>query len=68
MDRIQLKEYLIDEAEYSSEEVEEMTNSELIDKWLTYEGLIGYTSEILDTIEGVYNVKLKDQWESGTLN
>lgn len=61
MDRIQLKEYLIDEAEYSSEEVEEMTNSELIDKWLTYEGLIGYTSEILDTIEGVYNVKLKDQ-------
>lgn len=60
MDRIQLKEYLIDEAEYSPEEVEEMTNTELIDNWLTYEGLIGYTSEILDTIEEVYNVKLKD--------
>lgn len=59
MDRIQLKEYLIDEAEFSPEEVEEMTNSELIDKWLIYEGLIGYTSEILDTIEEVYNVKLK---------
>ena len=60
MDRIQLKEYLIDEAEYSHEEVEEMTNTELIDNWLIYEGLIGYTSEILDTIEEVYNVKLKD--------
>lgn len=64
MDRIQLKEYLIDEAEYSSEEVEEMTNSELIDKWLTYEGLIGYTSEILDTIEGVYNVTLRDDGDN----
>ena len=60
MDRIQLKEYLIDEAEYSPEDVEEMTNTELIDNWLTYEGLIGYTSEILDCIEEVYNVKLKD--------
>lgn len=59
MNRIQLKEYLIDEAEYSPEEVEEMTNSELIDKWLEYEGVIGYTEEILDTIEEVYNVKLK---------
>ena len=60
MDRTQLKEYLIDEAEYSLEDVEEMSNFELISNWLEYEGICGYTAEILDTIEEVYDVKLED--------
>lgn len=60
MDRTQLEEYLIDEAEYSPEEVEEMSNFELLSNWLEYEGIIGWTAEILDTIEEIYNVRLED--------
>lgn len=60
MTKEELKEYLVIEAEYSQEEVDNMSNLELIDHYLTYEGIIGYTSEILDTVENVYNVTLKD--------
>lgn len=58
----ELKSYLIDEAEYEAESVESMTKSELLDAYLRYEGIIGYTSDILDIIENLYNVTLKD-WE-----
>lgn len=58
----ELKSYLVDEAEYEAESVESMTKSELIDAYLRYEGIIGYTSDILDIIENLYNVTLKD-WE-----
>lgn len=58
----ELKSYLVDEAEYEAESVESMTKSELLDAYLRYEGIIGYTSDILDIIENPYNVTLKD-WE-----
>lgn len=58
----ELKSYLVDEAEYEAESVESMTKSELLDAYLKYEGIIGYTSDILDIIENLYNVTLKD-WE-----
>lgn len=60
MEKEELKDYLITEAEYSEEEVNDMSNAELIDSWLKYQGIIGYTSDILDTIEMVYNVTLRD--------
>lgn len=56
----ELKSYLVDEAEYEAESVESMTKSELIDAYLQYEGIIGYTSDILDIVENLYNVTLKD--------
>lgn len=56
----ELKSYLVDEAEYNAESVESMTRIELLDAYLTYEGIIGYTSDILDIIENLYNVTLKD--------
>lgn len=56
----ELKSYLVDEAEYEAESVESMTKSELLDAYLRYEGIIGYTSDILDIIENLYNVTLKD--------
>ena len=34
---------LIDDAEYDEQEVMNMTPYELIDKWLKWEGIIGYT-------------------------
>jgi hypothetical protein len=60
MNKSELREFLIDEAEYSEEEVMSMSNAELIGNWLEYEGIRGYTSDILDTIEEVYNVTLDD--------
>lgn len=56
----ELKSYLVDEAEYQADQVEAMTRIELLDAYLTYEGIIGYTSDILDIIENLYNVTLKD--------
>lgn len=56
----ELKSYLVDEAEYEAESVESMTKSELLDAYLKYEGIIGYTSDILDIVENLYNVTLKD--------
>lgn len=56
----ELKSYLVDEAEYQADQVEAMTKIELLDAYLTYEGIIGYTSDILDIIENLYNVTLKD--------
>lgn len=56
----ELKSYLIDEAEYEAESVESMTKSELLDAYLQYEGIIGYTYDILDIVENLYNVTLKD--------
>lgn len=56
----ELKSYLVDEAEYRADQVQAMTKIELLDAYLTYEGIIGYTSDILDIIENLYNVTLKD--------
>ena len=55
-----LKSYLIDEAEYEAESVESMTKSELLDAYLHYEGIIGYTWDIIDTIEHLWNIHLYD--------
>lgn len=56
----ELKSYLVDEAEYEAESVEAMTKSELLDAYLQYEGIIGYTSDIMDTIEHLWNICLYD--------
>ena len=56
----ELKSYLVDEAEYQAESVESMTKSELLDAYLQYEGICGYTGDIMDTIEHLWNIKLYD--------
>lgn len=52
---------LIDEAEYDEKEVMEMSNYELIDKWLTWEGIIGYTEDIISAVLDVHGVELNDE-------
>lgn len=52
----ELKSYLVDEAE----SVELMTKSELLDAYLQYEGICGYTRDIMDTIEHLWNIHLYD--------
>lgn len=56
----ELKSKLVDEAEYEAESVEAMTKSELLDAYLQWEGICGYTGEIMDTIEHLWNIHLYD--------
>lgn len=60
MDKNDLMKYLVEEAEYSESEVAEMTNTELLDNWLMYNGIFGYTKDIKDVIEAAFNVDLED--------
>ena len=60
MDKNDLMKYLVEEAEYSESEVAEMTNTELLENWLMYNGIFGYTEDIKDVIEAAFNVDLED--------
>lgn len=55
-----LMEFLVVEAECNESEVAEMTNTELLDNWLMYNGIFGYTEDIKDVIEAAFNVDLED--------
>lgn len=52
--------YLVVEAEYSEEQVAEMTNTELLDHWLEYNGICGFTEDIKDVACAVFDVELED--------
>lgn len=60
MDKNDLMEFLVVEAECNESEVAEMTNTELLDNWLMYNGNFGYTEDIKDVIEAAFNVDLED--------
>lgn len=58
MDRKGLIEYLIDECEYTQEQVDEMSARDMVDAWLTYTGIVGFTDDILEVVEAAYKKKL----------
>lgn len=60
MDKNDLMEFLVVEAECNESEVAEMTNTELLDHWLVYNGICGYTEDIKDVIEAAFNVDLEN--------
>lgn len=60
MDKNDLMEFLVVDAECNESEVAEMTNTELLDNWLMYNGIFGYTEDIKDVIEAAFNVDLED--------
>lgn len=60
MDKNELMEYLVTEAEYSENEVAEMTNTELVDYWLEYNGICGFTENIKEVVEAAFDVDLED--------
>lgn len=60
MDKNDLMEFLVVEAECNESEVAEMTNTELLDNWLMYNGIFGYTEDIKDVIEAAFYVDLED--------
>lgn len=45
--------YLINEAEYSIDDVMRMGDYELLDAYLTYNGIIGFTDDIVDVIKAL---------------
>ena len=62
MSKEEIIEYLVDESEgeYTREELEAMSNRNLLDAYLTWEGIIGFTEDILEHIEAIYEVNLED--------
>ena len=56
MTREDLKDFLVYEAEYPQERVDRMSNKRLFDAWLRWNGIIGYTEEIIDMVN---DLKLK---------
>ena len=62
MSKEEIIEYLIDESEgvYTREELEEMSKVQLLDAYLTWEGIIGFTDDIIEHIEAIYEVNLED--------
>ena len=49
-----LKNYLIEEAEYKPTKVNNMTREELFDAYLTWNGIIGYTQDIMDAYKAAF--------------
>ena len=46
---------LINDAEYSQEDVDKMDNFELFNAWCVWEGIIGYSLELWDTVIELYD-------------
>jgi len=46
----ELEDFLIEEAEYSTRKVAQMSRVEKLDAWLKYQGIVGYTDDILEVI------------------
>lgn len=59
MKRKYIESVLINQAEYSEERVNNMSKSELLDKWLQWEGICGYTYTILHAIEDLWDINLE---------
>ena len=62
MSKEEIIEYLVDESEgeYTREELEVMSKHALLDAYLTWEGIVGFTEDIIEHIEAIYEVKLED--------
>ena len=61
MTKDELKDYLVEEAEHSQEEVDNMSNFELVDAYLTWNGVIGFTEDIIDVVRHVYGDMSDDE-------
>ena len=58
MDLRELKKELINTGDYTQEEVDKMDAYELFDKILTWNGIIGYTDNIISWIQPLIKVWL----------
>lgn len=49
-----MKSYLVIEAEYAEARVNDMDAKELFDRYLQWNGIIGYTEDIIDAFKGAF--------------
>lgn len=49
-----LKNYLIEEADYEELQVNNMTREKLFDAYLTWNGIIGYTPDIMEAYKAAF--------------
>ncbi len=54
MNKKELKNYLIEEAEYRESIVNDMDAEELLDAYLKYNGIIGYTDDIISAMKAAF--------------
>lgn len=59
MTKEELKDYLVEEAEYLRYVVDNMSNYSLLDAYLQYNGIVGYTDDILDCVQAIYGIELE---------
>lgn len=50
-----LKNYLIEEADYELTQLNNMTREELFDAYLTWNGIIGYTQDIIEAYQAAFS-------------
>ena len=60
MTKKELQDYLIEEAEIGDKEVCGMSSEEMLDAWLTYNGIIGWTEDIIEVVAAAYEGKLEN--------
>lgn len=54
--QMELKEYLIDEAEYDAYYVESLSPLELVDTYLRYNRICNFTEDILNLVKAAYDL------------
>lgn len=56
MDKEDIKDYLVNVAEKTEDEVNEMSDFELVDAFLCWNGIIGWTEDIINVVFGAYEI------------
>lgn len=59
MTREDLKDYLIVEAEYTQDCVDAMDAYDLLSAWLEWQGIIGWTNDIINVVEAAFGIELE---------
>jgi len=57
MNKEDLKLYLVEEAEYTEDDVNCMTAAELVDAYLGWNGIINWTDDILQVVKAAYEIE-----------
>ncbi|MBN2402013.1 MAG: hypothetical protein JXN64_06415 [Spirochaetes bacterium] len=51
----------VDRNEFTDEEINRKTNYQLLNHYLNWNGIIGYTDSIIDVVESIFNVDLSQK-------
>ena len=64
MTREELVNYVATHTETPIETVKKYSNSRLLSAYLNYNGIIGYTNDIINVVEAAYNIKINENGET----